>query len=666
MNFGSLRVKLFGGFGLVVAALLGVAVLTISGLTDVKSLFIDYRAAARQSLAANAAVQAFIEERLLFMKYRVAFDPAVISAFETAVGTTDDTAAALRDLFAGSPDARNVDKLVADTGRYSALVHDFVANQKLVEGATASFQSVSMDLRKALTSLTDAATRDGDLPSVAAAGRLMEQIMRARLYAERYLNNLLADDLKEARSNIDTAKTALADLKSAATQPARLAQVSDVSDRLERFTGAVDGLVAAIEKRVAVREQVDAIGPTVMTGYKDLLAEIVGRQNTLGPQAQQTAETTVSRAFVVSAIFALVGLAIAAFLGMSISRAITAITGSMAKLAGGDLKAEIYGAGRKDEIGQMSAAVAVFKENAIERQRLEAEQEAAKAAAEAEKRRMLAAMADEFEAAVGGIVASVSASASQLRSSAEVMASTSEETSRQSSAVAAASEQASTNVQTVAAASEELAVSVEEVGKQVAESARMSDNAVAEAMSTAEKVKQLTIAADRIGSIVDLIQRISGQTNLLALNATIEAARAGEAGRGFAVVASEVKNLADQTARATTEIAEHILAIQTSTAESVSAIDGISGLIRNLNRIATAIASAVEEQGAATQEIARNVQQAAQGTSDVSGSISEVQQAATSASSASSQVLGAAGGLADQAARLRQEMTGFLAKIRAG
>ncbi len=134
-----------------------------------------------------------------------------------------------------------------------------------------------------------------------------------------------------------------------------------------------------------MRQDVDALGPQVMTGYKDLLAEIVGRQNTLGPQAQQTAESTVTQALVVSAVFALVGIVIAAFLGIGISRAIAAITASMGKLAGGDLKTEIFGVGRKDEIGQMSAAVAVFKENAIERQRLEAEQEAAKAAAEAEK-----------------------------------------------------------------------------------------------------------------------------------------------------------------------------------------------------------------------------------------------------------------------------------------
>ena len=169
----------------------------------------------------------------------------------------------------------------------------------------------------------------------------------------------------------------------------------------------------------------------------------------------------------------------------------------------------------------------------------------------------------------------------------------------------------------VASAAEELSSSVVEISRQVQQSARMAGDAVSQARDTSFRVNELSKAASRIGDVVDLINTIAGQTNLLALNATIEAARAGEAGRGFAVVASEVKALAEQTAKATGEISQQIGGIQSATQDSVTAITEISDSIEKLSEISSAIAAAVEEQGAATQEIARNVQQAAQGTTKV-------------------------------------------------
>jgi methyl-accepting chemotaxis protein len=142
--------------------------------------------------------------------------------------------------------------------------------------------------------------------------------------------------------------------------------------------------------------------------------------------------------------------------------------------------------------------------------------------------------------------------------------------------VAAASEEASTNVQSVASATEEMASSVNEISRQVQESARMATEAVSQARITNDRVSELSKAAARIGDVVELINTIAGQTNLLALNATIEAARAGDAGRGFAVVASEVKALAEQTAKATGEIGQQITGIQAATQESVNAIQAIS------------------------------------------------------------------------------------------
>jgi len=355
---------------------------------------------------------------------------------------------------------------------------------------------------------------------------------------------------------------------------------------------------------------------------------------------------------------------IATLTARSIASPITGMTDAMKQLAAGDKSAAIPGGGRRDEIGDMAGAVQVFKENMIKAEELAAEQKAEQARKE---RRQVAVegFIKEFDQSVGSSLNMLASASTELQTTAQSMTATAEETQRQSTAVAAASEQASSNVQTVASAAEELSSSVAEISRQVTESSRIAGQAVEDAQRTNKQVQALAEAAQRIGDVVKLINDIAGQTNLLALNATIEAARAGEAGKGFAVVASEVKSLATQTAKATDDIAAQIKAIQSATTDSVQAISGITGTIGRINEIATTIASAVEEQGAATQEIARNVQQASAGTSEVTSNIAGVSQAAADTGSASTQVLGAAGELAKQGEILRADVGKFLADIRA-
>ncbi len=364
----------------------------------------------------------------------------------------------------------------------------------------------------------------------------------------------------------------------------------------------------------------------------------------------------------------LAGLAIAGAVVYLTTRAIVppihAMTATMGRLAEGDHGVEVPATERRDEIGVMAKAVLVFKENMIKAKELAAREAEAQKQREA-RARAIEKLTHDFDADVSMVLRTVASSATEMQATAQSMTATAEETSRQSTAVAAASEQASTNVQTVASAAEELSSSVAEIGRQVAQSTGIAGKAAAEAEITNARVQTLAEAAQKIGDVVNLINDIASQTNLLALNATIEAARAGEAGKGFAVVASEVKNLANQTAKATEEISAQIAEVQSSTTEAVTAIGGIAEVIREINEIATTIASAVDEQGAATQEIARNVQQAAQGTAEVSSNIVGVTEAATTTGAAAEQVLGVATELSQQSETLRGKVETFLAAVKA-
>jgi methyl-accepting chemotaxis protein len=367
-------------------------------------------------------------------------------------------------------------------------------------------------------------------------------------------------------------------------------------------------------------------------------------------------------------VIGLVGLvaivAIGYFLARSVSRPIVDMTGAMSVLAEGDKTVEIPAQDRADEVGDMAAAVQVFKDNMIRNDELLAEQEAERAAREARAKRV-EDLTGSFDTGVGDVLKTVASASTELDGTARSMSETASDTTDKASAVAAASEQTTTNVQTVASATEELSASIAEINRQVLQSTEITVEAVRQAESTNETVQSLDTAAQKISEVVDLINDIAGQTNLLALNATIEAARAGDAGKGFAVVASEVKNLATQTAKATDEIADQITAMQEETRGAVSAIQGISGTIEKINEIATTISSAVEQQGAATSEISRSVAEASRGTQEVSGHIAGVSQAATDTGEASGHVLDASRELSQQSETLRQIVEKFLADVRA-
>ena len=415
---------------------------------------------------------------------------------------------------------------------------------------------------------------------------------------------------------------------------------------------------------------------------------VIGTGVYIDDLAAQTWEAALNALLIAGLVMLLVA-AVSVLVARGVAKGMHAMTAAMRELASGKLDVVLPGLGRRDEIGEIAEAVEAFKIKAVEKAQHEADERQAQARAEAEaqrtaeereaaqkkaadekaaaeRRAATQALANQFEAAVGHIIENVSSASTELEAAAGTLMHTAETTQQLSTVVAAASEEASTNVQSVASATEEMTSSVHEISRQVHESSKIAQDAVKQAEKTDARISELSQAANRIGDVVKLITAIAEQTNLLALNATIEAARAGASGKGFAVVAAEVKVLAAQTAKATEEISTQISGMQAATGESVAAIKEIGGTIGRISQIAATIAAAVEEQGAATQEISRNVQEAAKGTAEVATNIVSVNRGAGDTGSASAQVLSSAQSLSSESSHLKIEVHKFLESVRAG
>jgi len=566
-------------------------------------------------------------------------------------------------------DPEHIEELNEMQGALDVYIVDFAKAEKLEHEFNDLIHSkldpMGAKIVKDLEIIITETHQEGNATAANTASKAIEHALLAQLY----VNILIGREEEEFGKKAEHEFKVLAKyMEELGTQIHTDHEKELYADALKLSHTYIDVFHKIHEDEVELRHLIDGemaqAAQTIVKDAEHLQKAIAEIEDEIRKITVNEIELAELEMLIASAVGIIGGFLIAMFLGSMISNPVVAMTDSMRELADDNLTVDIPAQGRKDEIGEMAAAVQVFKDNAIQNKELQDEAVKQEVRAAEEKTRLMNQMADDFQASVGGVVQTVASAATELQSSAQSMTAISEKTSSQATAVAAASEEASTNVQTVASAAEELSSSIGEINRQVSQSTEIATSAESAASNANDMVRGLAKSSEKIGEVVELITDIAEQTNLLALNATIEAARAGDAGKGFAVVASEVKNLANQTAKATEEISGQIDGIQSGTQGSVEAIDVISKTINEISAITSAIAAAVEEQGAATQEIARNVEQAAQGTGEVSSNIAGVNQAATEAGSTSTEVLGAASELSQQSEMLKVEVDKFMDQVR--
>jgi methyl-accepting chemotaxis protein len=435
--------------------------------------------------------------------------------------------------------------------------------------------------------------------------------------------------------------------------------LSTYTDDMAAFVEASTNLNSQAEE---LREHMNALKPLIGTLFSYARdGSIRSNKEQAETRLETNRQTEVVGALVLVAFF---------LMSMLLSRSIVAplrlIEDTMRRLVGGEHAVPIPGTERKDEIGDMARAVAVFKENALAMVALQQEHDDLMRHAEAEKQAAMVEIADHFEGTMSGVVSSVAKGSTSIAETARRVGDrVSHAGESQSLLVAEAAQKADDSVQAARQAAAELTGSITEVMQLINESSSISKISEQELSHVENGVAELSAATKEIGTVLELIRNIARQTNLLALNATIEAARAGEAGRGFAVVAGEVKQLADQTAQATGKIGGQINAIRQAADGTAQMVVNIGGTIRRMAEISSAVDGAMARQADATDRIGHCVDIVSKDSRTVAEGVVEVTQSAARYCGSAIQVLWAANDLAEPVHVLRKEVESFLARVRA-
>ena len=665
--FNSLRGKLYASFGAVLSVTVGIAGFSYFSAEQSANNFAEYRDTARQNLSYADVAEAILEARLQVMRFRALDNEQAASMVAEALNKATEAEKKLLQ-YDLEPSARQtLNEIIEQKQIYkSKFVEAFELQQRRHELVTGSFQPLGVDIRKNLTSIMESAYQDDDVAAAFYAGRAQQHLLLARFYAQEFLLRNTAEARERFQQELQQTETEVVSLLGELQNPDRRTLAVQTQDSLRTFNQHFADLAEAIEARNHIYQNVlDNIGPRIMHQALQAEQNQVDRQNTIGPMlnAAFDKQLVVMAATAILAILA--SAALAFWLAGSLSRPIVALTGTMDDLAKDKLDIEIPGLKRIDEIGQMANAVSVFQTNAVKRKELEElsrKQNEEKQALHAMTERAI----EQFKSSADVILTTLADQNSSMQNSANELGSLAEQAKGRALEADSAAKDTSGNMQTVASATEELSSSIQEISVQVSTATNVVRSASDKTQLSVSEMEALAAAGERIGAVVGLIQDIAEQTNLLALNATIEAARAGDAGRGFAVVASEVKQLAEQTSKATEEISQQVVGIQSSTQRAVDVIREISDYSEQLSAVTTTIASAVEEQGASTHEISRTTAEASGSMTTLADSVTDVSTAISVASDTAELVRTSCGSLAEQAENMNKAVKDFYVALRTG
>jgi methyl-accepting chemotaxis protein len=665
------KLAISASIGVIIAA----AMVVVQYRSTTASNALDERARANETVQREAILAELALRRVLIMNRdsrAATTDKALEQSIQRMAQFAKDGQAAFDRAIARVADAGNRNSLVKGKDLFDrnvAIMQELAVARRAILEHLATQTRVGVDWSKKFQEFM-AQPAFANEPKRAELVRTIEHadgaFKQARLVFWAYLTRRDADMPRTIEESIGKSTELLNAAQAQASDATIKGGIGQLLAVAPQYQAVVAKTIAGIQNEIStMTERADPLRVQMDELLQKTKADVEARAaaDSAESDAQDRWSTLVSMVGGTLVILVLIGSAI--FASFHVARPIRRIGAVLLELANGNKQVDVPYAARGDEVGDAARAARTFKENILRLETMEAEQKEAERRATAQRKADMHKLADEFQAAVGGIIDTVSSASTELEASAGTLTRTAEVTQELSGAVAAASEQATANVQSVASATEEMTSSVNEISRQVQVSSRIASEAVRQAQATDARINELSQAAGRIGDVVKLITAIAEQTNLLALNATIEAARAGEAGRGFAVVASEVKQLASQTAKATDEIGTQIAGMQAATQDSVAAIKEIGGTISRISEIASTIAAAVEEQGAATQEIARNVGEAAKGTQQVASNITDVNRGAGETGTASAQVLSSAQSLSHESNHLKAEVDKFLSTVRA-
>ncbi len=663
LNRLKVRTRIYLGFAALVVLSIGIAILGVMQLSGV-----GLNVGKMDALAGNTRRVLSVAHQLEAMRraetrYLFEAPEASLKETRTNAGAADKllTEAATATL---SEERRKAYRAVQDTLR------THIANLDKFVGLGATWTSERAKLftgGDALTANTnhviEAARGSHDQAMSDDAASVEATVLLVRVANWRFLATLDKSGSATFKSNVDRAHAAITTLEGVA-DPAVVSLIAPVQTSLAAYEASFAAYSSA---RLAFGSLYDDEMRPQLIAMQGQLDEAATTLSQAFGASRTVAEGTISSASFwqeTLAVMALIfGSGLAFLIGRGIVRPLADMTGVMGRLADGDNSIDIPARENTDEIGDMARATEVFKQNAIEADRLAADQ----AAERSIKERRQAAMerhTQDFGSSISGVMTSLAGSADGMRRAAEAMAESATAVHTEAGGTAAGAAKSSQDLMAVAAAVEQLTSSIAEISRQLASASEVAQQAVQRADSSHATMQGLSEATARIGDVVHLISDIASQTNLLALNATIEAARAGEAGKGFAVVAGEVKALAAQTAKATAEIGSQIETVRGATSDAVAAMTEIGGIIGKINEVSSAIAAAVEEQSATTREIAASVQAVSNAIAGTAAAMQHVVVVADNAGSTSQDVLAGAADIGREAQTLRAEVDQFLAAVR--